>query len=181
MAQVNFKNRMRTYREAYLDGKAWDAAKAKLAKDQRVSGLIKIVNPMTSVAAWAVIAFKASGNEMPKGEDGKELTTLPAAQVTSMRNGLLDDNGLLFAQTSVVKVDGKEMSGDAWFADKIKASKGKLHFRDFETHLDALAKADKKAVVHRGLQWEMADPIVKYSSGKKGKQKKSILKTIDEI
>jgi len=172
---------MLTYRESHLDSAKWERVKTDLAAGKRVTGVIPVATPMTSVSAYAIKAFKAAGNEMPKGDDGKELTTIPAAQITSIRNGLMDDVGLLFAQTSVVKVDGKEMAGDEWFAEKIKASKGRLHFRDFGAQLDALNKADKKAVVHRGVRWEIDNAIVNYSSGKKGKQKKSILKTIDEI
>lgn len=181
MAQVNHKVRMRTYREMFLDCAQWEKVKPDVAAGKRVSGILKLINPMSSVAAWALAAYKAAGNEMPNGDDGKPLSSLPAATVTSIRNGLMDDVGLFYAQTSIVRIDGKEMPGDAWFADKIKASKNKLHFRDFPAQLEALAKADKKAVVHRGMQWQLAEPIVKYSSGKKGKQKKSILKTIDEI
>jgi CRISPR/Cas system CSM-associated protein Csm2 small subunit len=181
MSQVNHKFRMKTYREMHLDSAQWEKVKASIAAGKTVSGTINIKTPMTSVMAWAIAAFRAAGNEMPKGDDGKELSTLPAAQVTSMRNGLLDDVGLLYAQTSTVRVDGKEIPADVWFADKIKASKNKLHFRDFNAQLDAAAKADKKFAAHRGVQWEIAEPILKYSSGRKGKQKKSILKTIDEI
>jgi hypothetical protein len=119
---------------------------------------------------------------MPKDEEtGKELPALLPGTVTSIRNGLLDDIGLLFAQTSVVKENGKEMTGDQWFGEKVKASKGKLKMRDFGKALAELAKADKKAVVHKGVQWDIDAALANYSTGKKGKQKKSILKTIDEI
>lgn len=181
MAQVNHKIRMRNYREAHLDSKKWDKMKADIAAGKRVGGIVPILNPMTSVYAYALNAYKAAGNEMPNGDDGKPMANLPAATVTSIRNGLMDDVGLLYAQTSIVKIDGKELSGDSWMAEKIKASKNKLHFRDFAAQLEALAKADKAAVVHRGVRWELDNSLVKYSSGKKGKQKKSILKTIDEI
>jgi hypothetical protein len=174
MSQVSYKIRMRTYRELHLDGAAWTTAKTNIANGKRVSGVLKLVNPVSSVMALATAAHVAAGNEV--SADG-----LQPGAVTSFRNGLLDDIGLLLAQTSVVKENGKETTGEVWFAAKIAASKGKLHFRDFEKSLDALAKADKKAVVHRGMKWELADCLVNYSTGKKGKAKKSILRTIDEI
>lgn len=184
MAQVNYKVRMLTYRENHLDSAQWEKIKSDMKEGKRVSGVVKLLNPLSSVMAYAMLANKAAGNEMPKDETtGKPLPSLLPATVTSIRNGLLDDIGLLYAQTSIVKPDAKkpEMTGDVWFAEKIKASKGKLHMRDFAKALDDLAKADKKAVVHKGVTWEIAEPLLNYSTGKKGKQKKSILKTIDEI
>jgi hypothetical protein len=177
MSQVSYKNRMRSYRLAHLDCAKWDALKAKMAKGDKVTGIVPVITPVVSVYALAVAAHKTAGNEL-KLENGKEI--LEAGAITSFRNGLMDDVGLLFAQTSIVRIDGQELAADVWFADKIKANK-KLHFRDFEKQLEALAKADKKAVVHRGVKWELADCILNFSSGKKGKQKKSILRTIDEI
>lgn len=96
---------------------------------------------------------EADGNPIEKNVD------------KSIVNGLLMGIGEFCAMTTIVSVDGNEISGRDWFLSKYKKSR----FGQFVQLLDSAAKAKQLKIVRRGVEYQI--PTAFASSGHRGRAK----------
>lgn len=83
----------------------------------------------------------------------------------SIVNGLLMGMGEFCANTTVVSVNGNEMSGSEWFLSKYKKSR----FAQFVALLDSAVKAKELKIVKRGIEYQI--PASFASAGHRGRAK----------